>query len=75
MLKRFGHVNVEHGCSGIGIPNIYEYLRDAQEKNATDEAVVIVHAVLAINTVRGRGSRRSPLAGGADGADGCHRAG
>jgi hypothetical protein len=59
----------------LGILNIYEYLCDAQSKNTTDEAVVIAHAVLAINTVRGRGSRRSPLAGGADGADGCHGAG
>jgi hypothetical protein len=53
----------------------YEYLCDAQARNAAGEAVVIVHAVLAINSVRGRGSRRNPLAGGADGADGCHRAG
>jgi len=37
MLKRFDHVSVEHGCSGIGIPNVYEYLRVAQAKNATDE--------------------------------------
>src|SRR5262245_49250548 len=28
MLKRLNHVSVEHVCSGIGIPNIYEYLRD-----------------------------------------------
>jgi len=30
MLKRFDHVSVEHVCSGIGIPNIYEYLRDIE---------------------------------------------
>ena len=30
MLKRFDHVSVEHVCSGIGIPYIYEYLRDIE---------------------------------------------
>jgi glucokinase len=28
LLKRFDHVGVERVCSGIGVPNIYEYLRD-----------------------------------------------
>jgi len=31
MLKRFDHVSVERVCSGIGIPNIYEYLRDIEQ--------------------------------------------
>jgi glucokinase len=31
MLKRFDHVGVERVCSGIGIPNIYEYLRDEEK--------------------------------------------
>ena len=31
MLKRLNHVSVEHVCSGIGIPNIYEYLRDHEK--------------------------------------------
>lgn len=31
LLPRFGHVAFERVCSGIGLPNIYEYLRD-QEK-------------------------------------------
>jgi glucokinase len=30
MLKKFDHVSVEHVCSGIGIPNIYGYLRDVE---------------------------------------------
>src|SRR5262245_34849571 len=30
MLKLFDHVSVEHVCSGIGIPHIYEYLRDVE---------------------------------------------
>jgi len=28
LLKRYPHVSYEHLCSGIGLPNIYEYLRD-----------------------------------------------
>src|SRR4029453_18202297 len=31
LLQRFDHVGVERVCSGIGIPNIYEYLRDAEK--------------------------------------------
>jgi glucokinase len=31
MLERFNHVSVEHVCSGIGIPHIYEYLRDIEQ--------------------------------------------
>jgi glucokinase len=30
MLDRFDHVSIERVCSGIGIPNIYEYLRDIE---------------------------------------------
>jgi glucokinase len=30
MLNRFDHVGVERVCSGIGVPNIYEYLRDEE---------------------------------------------
>jgi glucokinase len=31
LLPRWGHVGVERVCSGIGVPNIYEFLRDAEE--------------------------------------------
>jgi glucokinase len=31
MFKHFEHVSVEHVCSGIGIPYIYEYLRDIEQ--------------------------------------------
>ncbi len=31
MLERFDHVGIERVCSGIGIPNIYEYLRDIEK--------------------------------------------
>ena len=55
MLKRFEHVSVEHVCSGIGIPNIYKFLRDVEhipEKpdvaesvaSAKDPSVVIIEA-------------------------------
>jgi glucokinase len=30
LLRRFDHVGVERVCSGIGVPNIYEYLRDEE---------------------------------------------
>jgi glucokinase len=30
LLQRFDHVAVERVCSGIGVPNIYEYLRDIE---------------------------------------------
>jgi glucokinase len=30
LLPRFGHVGVERVCSGIGIPNVYEFLRDEE---------------------------------------------
>jgi glucokinase len=31
LLPRLGHVGVERVCSGIGIPNIYEFLRDDEK--------------------------------------------
>ena len=31
LLSRFEHVSVERVCSGIGIPNIYRYLRDVED--------------------------------------------
>ena len=57
MLKRFDHVSVEHVCSGIGIPNIYEYLRDIEQipeppevaqliASARDPSVVIIASAL-----------------------------
>src|SRR5499433_2762994 len=30
LLPRVGHVGVERVCSGIGVPNIYEFLRDEE---------------------------------------------
>src|SRR5262245_45446581 len=57
MLKRSDHVSVEHVCSGIGIPNIYEYLRDIEQipenpetaqliASATDLTAIIANSAL-----------------------------
>jgi glucokinase len=46
MLKRFKHVSVEHVCSGIGIPHIYEYLRDIEQiPENPDNAQLIASAI------------------------------
>lgn len=57
LLKRFDHVGVERVCSGIGVPNIYEYFRDVEKipekpdvaqllKSAKDRTKAIVDAAL-----------------------------
>jgi len=58
LLGRFDHVSVERVCSGIGIPNIYQYLRDVENisetpaiaqqiESAADPTKVIVNAAVA----------------------------
>jgi glucokinase len=42
MFKRFDHVSVEHVCSGIGIPHIYEYLRDVERIPETPEIAQLI---------------------------------
>jgi glucokinase len=42
MLSRFDHVSVEHVCSGIGIPNIYEYFRDVERVPETPEVAQLI---------------------------------
>src|SRR5438093_10417956 len=42
LLNRFGHVSVERVCSGIGIPNIYEYLRDVEHLPETPEVARLI---------------------------------
>jgi glucokinase len=37
-LPRLGHVGVERVCSGIGVPDIYEFLRD--EENITERTEI-----------------------------------
>jgi len=57
LLPRLGHVGVERVCSGIGVPNIYEFLRDEEKTperpevaqmiaSAKDHTKVIVNAAL-----------------------------
>ncbi|HEY6402040.1 MAG TPA: glucokinase [Blastocatellia bacterium] len=42
MLKRFDHVSVEQVCSGIGIPNIYEYLREIEHVPEMPEVAQLI---------------------------------
>jgi glucokinase len=45
MLRHFDHVGVERVCSGIGIPSIYEFLRDEEKiAEAADIAQMIASA-------------------------------
>jgi glucokinase len=57
LLPRLGHVGVERVCSGIGVPNIYEFLRDEEKiperpevaqliASAKDHTKVIVEGAL-----------------------------
>jgi glucokinase len=57
MLERWDHVSYERVCSGIGLPSIYDYLRDSQTTHepewlatklagATDRTPVIVQTAL-----------------------------
>jgi glucokinase len=57
LQNKFGHVSYERVCSGIGLPNIYDYLNDSkyaepsphvieQLSDATDSVPVIVNAAL-----------------------------
>lgn len=57
LLGRFDHVGVERVCSGIGVPNIFEYFRDVEKigetpdvaqqiKSAKDQTKAIVDAAL-----------------------------
>jgi glucokinase len=42
LLPRWGHVGVERVCSGIGIPNIYEFLRDEEKIPERDETAELI---------------------------------
>ncbi|HYO83104.1 MAG TPA: glucokinase [Bryobacteraceae bacterium] len=42
MLDRFDHVGIERVCSGIGIPNIYDYLRDVEAMPETSEVAEMI---------------------------------
>src|SRR6202035_1635998 len=42
MLKKFDHVSFEHVCSGIGIPNIYGFLRDVERIPEKPEVAALI---------------------------------
>lgn len=42
LLERFDHVSVERVCSGIGVPNIYDYLRDVEKIPETPEVAQLI---------------------------------
>ena len=44
MLDRVDHVSVERVCSGIGIPSIYEYLRDIEHIPESPEVARLIAA-------------------------------
>lgn len=44
MLKLFDHVSFEHVCSGIGIPNIYWFLRDVEHIPEDPEVAELIDA-------------------------------
>jgi len=44
LLPRWGHVGVERVCSGIGVPNIYEFLRDSEQIAERPEAAQTIAA-------------------------------
>ncbi len=57
LMPRLGHVSIERVCSGIGVPNLYDYLRDsgrapespelaAKLATVTDRARIIADAAL-----------------------------
>jgi glucokinase len=42
MFKKSNHVSFEHVCSGIGIPNLYGYLRDIEKMPETPEVAALI---------------------------------
>jgi glucokinase len=42
LLERFDHVGVERVCSGIGIPNIYQYLREIERIPENPEVAQLI---------------------------------
>ena len=42
LLQRFDHVSVERVCSGIGLPNIYEFLRDREHIPENPEVARVI---------------------------------
>jgi glucokinase len=45
LLQRFDHISVERVCSGIGLPNIYEFLRDIEHLSESPEITQLIASV------------------------------
>jgi glucokinase len=45
MLTKFGHVSCERVCSGIGIPHIYQYLREVERMPESPEVAALIASV------------------------------
>src|SRR4029450_3639331 len=45
LLERFDHVGFERVCSGIGIPNIYDYLREIEQIPETPQVAKLIASV------------------------------
>jgi glucokinase len=44
MFKLFDHVSFEHVCSGLGIPNLYKFLRDAEHLAENPDVANLIEA-------------------------------
>src|SRR6185369_14124729 len=44
MLKKLDHVSFEQVCSGKGIPNIYEFLRDVEHIAQKSEVTALIES-------------------------------
>lgn len=44
LLQRYDHVSVERVCSGIGVPNIYDYLREVEGMPERPEIAPVIAA-------------------------------
>ena len=44
LLPRFGHVGVERVCSGIGVPNIYQFLSDEENSLERPEIAQLIES-------------------------------
>jgi glucokinase len=51
LLERFDHVSFEHVCSGIGIPNIYAYLRDVERIPEEPEVAPLIASAADLSVV------------------------
>src|SRR6266853_268289 len=51
LLEKYDHVSFEHVCSGIGIPNIYGYLRDVERIPEEPEVAPLIASAADLSLV------------------------